>query len=644
MTRIALSTIEATDEEIASAIADASGPALMMSMIQMTGDTALLDGPLRPHRPAMLEVQGGLDEDERAAIRRQALGVIREYRDKGCPTPPPLEEPVVARMMAFIVGEDAIPGDYRTMMLEELDLEGEDPRRLEIDPAALERHGADCRVVIVGAGMSGLLLGARLRQAGVPFKILEKNRGVGGTWFENRYPGCRVDIASHSYSYSFEPGHDWQHFFGEHDEVRDYFASFAEKYGLLPHIEFDSVVSSARYDEPAQRWRIEATRAGETRTLDARILVSAVGQLNRPKIPDVEGRERFTGPQMHTAEWNADVDLAGKRIAVVGSGASAFQLVPELAQTAASVCVFQRTAPWMFPNPGYHATVSEGQRWCFEHLPGYERWFRFLELWPMTDKAHPQLLMDPEWQDEGRSCGVENKAMRDSLVAYIRSQVKDPDLLEKVIPAYPPFGTRVLQDNGSWLAALQRDHVELIAEGIEKVTPSSVITSSGEEREVDVIVWATGFHADRFLWPMEIVGPGNKRISEDWRDAPQAYLGIVTPGYPNLFCLYGPNTNVAHTANVIFVSECQARYIGSAIKRMIEQGLGALECRAEVTAEYESRLSKALSQMVWSHPDVHSFYRGASGRVVVNMPWKIIDYWRWTREIDPGDYETRPTT
>ena len=362
---------------------------------------------------------------------------------------------------------EAIPDELTPLLQEELAIDGRDPRRFEIDPTAVE-NAAGFRVLIVGAGMSGLLLAVRLRQAGIAFTMLEKNAGVGGTWYENRYPGCRVDIASHNYSYSFDPG-DWEHFFGEHGEVRNYFARIAREYDLLDSIIFEAEVSSARYDEQRRGWTVAyETSDGTKHSIESTVLVSAVGQLNRPKIPDVEGREGFDGPQMHTAQWDAAVDLAGKRVAVVGSGASAFQLVPELAKTAERVIVFQRTPSWMMPNPGYHESVSPEVEWCLRCLPGYARWYRVLSLWPMADKAQARIAIDPSWDDGGLSCNAENKALREVLTAWIESQVHEPGLLEKVVPQYPPFGTRTLQDNGSWLGALQRNDVELVSSGVHR--------------------------------------------------------------------------------------------------------------------------------------------------------------------------------
>src|SRR6185436_3031036 len=340
---------------------------------------------------------------------------------------------------------------YVPMMLEEIALDG-DTREVAWDgvPAAAR---ARFRVAVIGAGMSGLLAAIRLEEAGVPYVVVEKNDGVGGTWLENSYPGCRVDVANHFYSYSFAPNHDWPEFFSRRDELHDYFERCAGDYGVRAKIRFGTEVVEARFDETTNRWTLRL-RDGEGResTLEADAVISAVGQLNRPKVPAIPGIEAFAGPAFHSARWEQQHELAGKRIAVVGTGASAFQIVPELAKIAGRLLVFQRSAPWMVPNPRYHATVSEQKKWLLAHVPFYARWYRFLLFWPGSDGLMPSLVVDPEWPDQARSVNAANDMMREIFTQWIASQVgDDAELLDKVTPRYPPFVKRMLQDNGSWL-------------------------------------------------------------------------------------------------------------------------------------------------------------------------------------------------
>lgn len=620
------------------ALQEASTPALLMSMMHMLGDTAILDEDIRPQIPPMLELQGGLGAEDRARVRTRAREVITDFFSE--PKTPVMDfgQETTERMLAFAVGQDNIGSTHQQMMLEELNLSDADPKQVRIKPAAVS--ASQLKVAIIGAGMSGLLLGMRLKEAGIAFTIFEKNAGIGGTWFENRYPGCRVDISSHAYSYSFEKAHSWDHHFGQQPELEKYFNDVAKRHELFSNIEFNTVVESASYDQASQFWMLTTRNGNTVKDIRAQVMISAVGQLNQPRIPDIPGRENFAGAQMHTAQWDNTVELKGKRVAVVGAGATAFQMVPELAADVAELTVFQRTPQWMFANPGYHDSVSDEHNWCIENLPGYGRWFRILNLWPMTDKSTPTLAIDPDWDDNGLSCGPINQKMRKGMVAYISSQVEDPKLLEKVIPQYPPFGTRILQDNGSWLATLQQDHVTLISDGVASISADGLESTRGEKVDVDVIIWATGFQTDRFVWPMKVTGSDNLSLAEEWAETPKSYLGITVPGFPNFYCLYGPNTNNAHSTNIIFIAECQVRYIMSALKLMIEEKLSALECKSEVADDYEQRLRTALEGMVWSYHSVHGFYRlGETGRVAVNMPWDASDYWQWTKQLNPDDYQ-----
>jgi 4-hydroxyacetophenone monooxygenase len=488
--------------------------------------------------------------------------------------------------------------------------------------------------------MSGLLAAVRLQELGIPYVVIEKGASVGGTWHENRYPGCRVDIASHFYSYSFEPSHEWTQLYARRDELWAYFKRFAEKHGVLQHIQFNTEVAAATWDEASATWNVEVRSAdGTTTSRTANALISAVGQLNRPSIPDIPGRDSFKGEVMHSAEWRSDVSLAGKRVAVIGTGASAFQLVPEVAKEAAQLFVFQRSPVWMLPNPNYHAMVSESKKWLLKHVPYYARWYRFLLFWPGTDGILPKLKVDPAWPHPERAVNAHNDAMREQLTNYIKAQVGDnTGLLAKVVPNYPVMVKRMLQDNGSWLKTLQRDNVELVTDGISGINASGIVCG-GKQYDVDVIVYATGFHANKFLWPMKITGRSGQTLDQYWQDEPRAYLGMTVPGFPNLFCMYGPGTNLAHGGSIIFHSECQVRYTIGCITALLQNGKRALDCRPAVYDDYNARLASELDSLVFSHAGTGSWYKNKAGRVVNTSPWRLVDYWKWTRTPELADYE-----
>jgi 4-hydroxyacetophenone monooxygenase len=526
-------------------------------------------------------------------------------------------------------------------MLEEMELDGRDVRGVQWGREVSEETREAFRVLVIGGGMSGRLAAIRLEEAGVPYTVVEKNSAVGGTWLENRYPGCRVDVGSHFYCYSFEPNPDWTEFFAQRDELQAYFESCVDKYGIREKIRFDTEVVSARFDEDTHRWKVDLRRKdGHQETLEANALISAVGQLNRPRLPEIAGRESFRGPAMHSAQWQPEHELTGKRVAVIGTGASAFQIVPTIAEQCERVLVFQRSAPWMFPNPNYHEPVGAGKKWALRHLPYYGRWYRFLLFWPACDGGLEAMRIDPDWAEQERSSSQMNELTRQTFTQYLEEQVgDDPELLAKVIPDYVCLGKRTLQDNGSWLKALKRDDVDLMTDPIAEIREDSIVCESGDSHPVDVIIYATGFHASRFLWPMEIVGRGGIELRDQWGDDPSAYLGITIPNFPNLFCTYGPGTNLAHGGSLIFHSECQVRYIMGCLKALIEGGLSELECKQEVHDEYDERIQKALEGMVWSHPSIErSWYRNQKGRVTVLSPWRLLDYWQWTQQPKLEDF------
>jgi 4-hydroxyacetophenone monooxygenase len=623
-----------SDEEIAEALLDVSIPTLMLSLVHMSGDPGLIRGELKPAGLFLNEVQGYMSEEDKAAARKIALEVIADYRDRGCPEPEPIGAELLREMMQWLVCEP-VPDEYVPMLLEEMELDGRDAR------ATRRLEQPDFPVVVIGCGESGLLAGIRLKEAGIPFTIVEKNAGVGGTWWQNTYPGARVDVGNHFYCYSFEPTDQWTHYFAQQPELQAYFQRVMDKYDLGRHVLWETEVTEAAWDDASATWTVRARdRNGAMTTLSARAVISAVGQLNRPHLPAIDGQQDFTGPAFHSAEWDHSVDLRGKRVAMIGAGASGFQIAPTIAADVEQLTVFQRTAQWMFPNPNYHADVGPGVQWALRHLPFYARWYRFLLFWPACDKGLAAAYVDPEYPDQQRAVSEINEITRIMFTEWIRSQVgDDPDLLAKVLPDYPATGKRTLQDNGSWLRTLTRDNVELVRTGIERIEPDAVVTEDGTRYPADVIVYATGFQANKILWPMTIIGRDGEILSERWGERPSAYLGITVPGYPNFFCMYGPGTNLAHGGSLIFHSECQIRYITECLEFLIANGHRALEPREDKAAQWHDRSQAEMRKMVWSQPSVkHSFYKNKFGEVYVLSPWRLVDYWAWTREPNPDDF------
>jgi 4-hydroxyacetophenone monooxygenase len=625
------------DAEIADALLDVSIPTLMLSLVHMSGDAELIRGALRPAGLFLNEVQGYMSEDDKAAVRDLALRVIADYRDRGCPEPAPIGAALLKEMMEWLVCEP-VPDEYVPMVLEEMELDGRDSRRGDTPATA---H-PDFPVVVIGCGESGLLAGIRLTEAGIPFTIVEKNAGVGGTWYQNTYPGARVDVGNHFYCYSFEPADEWTHFFAEQPELQAYFQRVMDKHGIGPHVRWETEVTAARWNADTATWTVETRSAdGTTDTLSARAVISAVGQLNRPHRPDLPGADTFAGRAFHSAEWDHGVDLTGKRVAMIGAGASGFQIAPAIAERVAHLTVFQRTAQWMFPNPNYHEETGAGVRWALRHLPFYGRWYRFLLFWPGCDKGLAAAKVDPAYPDQQRAVSEINEITRVMFTEWITSQLGgDAELAAKVVPDYPATGKRTLQDNGSWLTTLTRSDVELVRTPIAQIEPDGVVTEDGVRHPVDVIVYATGFEANKVLWPMSITGRDGVSLGELWGERPFAHLGITVPGFPNLFCMYGPGTNLASGGSLIFHSECQMRYITGCLEQIIDGGHRSMEPTRAATDDWVARSQAEMRTMVWAHPSIeHSFYKNAYGEVYTLSPWRLVDYWTWTRTPDPADFD-----
>ena len=382
------------------------------------------------------------------------------------------------------------------------------------------RPGATVHVVVIGAGMSGLLAAHRLQQAGVSFVVLEKDADVGGTWFENTYPGCRVDNPNHNYSYSFAQRHDWPLHYSTQDVLLDYLRRCADEFGLRDHIRFGTEVESAIVvgRRPPVDGTRPAARIGALRPDRGRRRHQRGRAAQPPLVPSPStGATRSPASSFHSARWDHDVDLRGKRVAVIGTGASAVQFVPEIAGDVGELLVFQRTPPWFGFTPEYHDPVPDGLRWLYAHVPYYSEFNRFWMFWKMGDGSLPGVRVDPDWEGDGASVNAMNDMMRMVLTNGIEGHFADrPDLLEHVVPRYPPGAKRLLRDNGVWPAALQRDTTSLITTPIRAITATGIVTDDGVEHEVDVIVYGTGFQASRFLTPMRVTGRGGVDLHEQW--------------------------------------------------------------------------------------------------------------------------------
>ncbi len=625
----------------ADALARASVPTLLMCLAQITGEARWLEDPFLPQRDILIfaERSGGLSEDAQAVVR-QALSDVLDQLAAGQRALPPLPVPAdLARMMSVCVGEN-VPVEYTEMAMEEMGFAGRDVTWRKRPTSARLRT---FRVLVIGAGFSGLCAAGRLQQMGIAFDILDKNPGLGGTWLENDYPEAGVDTPNHFYSYSFAPNHAWGSNYSKRREVLDYQQRVATELGVASRIEFGAAVDALAWDEGARAWSAVIRHAdGRDESRRYQAVIAATGQLNIPKLNRIPGSDRFKGAIWHSARWRHDVSLKGKRVAVVGTGASAMQFLRSVAAEAAQVTIFQRSPQWARPPQDYHGKVSPGERWLLDNVPYYYAWYRFGLLWRMGDGLLPTVRRDPQWPHPERSMNYRNDRQREQLTAHLLEQLEGrPDLVEKCLPDYPPYGKRILIDNG-WYQALKRPNVTLVTRAVDRIDETAVIDASGERFEVDAVVLATGFEAGQLLGSIDVRGRSGVPLAQAWADDdPRAYLGISIPDYPNLFLTYGPNTGLAHGGSMILVTECQVRYITQMLREMMEAGASDVEVRREAHDRFVARVDAEHAELVWTHRGMNNWYRNRHGRVFGPMPFRLVDYWTMTREADLDNYHVR---
>ncbi len=481
--------------------------------------------------------------------------------------------------------------------------------------------GADphWRVAIMGAGAGGLGLAIRLAKSGQrDFVLFEASDGVGGTWRANTYPGAACDVPSHLYSYSFALKPDWSKTYANQPEILQYFEDCADRFGIRPHLRPHTRITAARWDERARQWRLTDAEGGG---YVADVLVSAIGTFTTPFVPEIDGLGSFAGPCFHSARWEHEHDLAGTRVAVIGTGASAAQIVPELAKEAREVHVFQRTPQWILPRSD--KPFSEEQKRRFAHNP-------------IAIRRHRREIY---WTFENAIAFRHGDEVAEQLttlaLSHIDHRIQDDELRAKLTPDYP-FGCKRTLVCSDFYKALVRDNVELVTEAIERVTPGSIVTHDGRERPVDAIVLATGFKATEYLEGIDVVGIGGRRLHDDWAEVAHAYMGLTVSGYPNFFMLYGPNTNQGGNS-IIVILEAQATYVLSALRAMRLRRARAVDVRRDVMDAYNEELAQALAGTVWSD-GCQSYFKNANGRIATQLPQTSRWYAKRTRRFRMREY------
>lgn len=485
-------------------------------------------------------------------------------------------------------------------------------------------HGREPTVAIVGAGFGGLGMAVELKQAGIEsFTIFEKGADVGGIWRDNTYPGCGCDVPSHLYSFSFERYRSEECRYPRQHEILAYLQGVTDKYRLRDHLRADSEITTARYSQSEARWTITTAR-GEEHVAD--VVVYAVGQLNRPSLPDIPGRETFEGASFHTARWNHDYDLARGNVAVIGTGSSAAQLIPHVARTANRLHIFQRTANWVIPKP--RSAFRRPTRLAFKSLPFLQSLYR-TAVYTMADAALWPIIT------RGWSARPATWVAR----GHLRRQIRSGELRRKLTPDHPIGCKRIVMDS-NYYPALNQPNVELVTDRIGRITPTGIRTKDGCDRGVDVIVYATGFRTTEFLVPIEISGVDGRNLHDQWRDRPDAYLGLAVPNFPNLFLLHGPNTILGHNSN-IFMIECQVRYILKCLRLLAAAKRGGLDVRRDAMDRYQRQLNKAIDRTVWRDA-CRSWYKTESGHVTNPWPSSTRRYERLLRRPHPDAFHLIP--
>lgn len=612
--------LDATDEMIADAVSYADPMVLRGLLFQLTADPELKAMPLKKVRFGRVESVAPATDEDTAMLRRKAVEFLKKYRDSGAG---PIDYGTPERVnesLDLIVGE-YIRDEARDLMREEAAI---DPWarshnwQAAPNPKALE----DFNVVVIGAGMGGLNSALQLKRAGIKFQVIEKNENVGGTWWENRYPGARVDTPSRAYTNLFGVDFPYPYAYGPHFENQRYYDWVADNFDLRRDITFNTDVRSLTWDEEAGEWEIFVSGPDGDRLIRSRAVISGVGFLSRPNIPDLPGMDQFQGETWHTARWPDGKDLTGKKIAVVGTGCTGYQLIPELAKLqGAELVVFQRTAQWIFPVPGYQSKIKEQILWLDRNLPLHTNFMRFKSFYGAGPDFVNIFDVDPDFEDE-HTCSAANKQARDRAIEFLESQIKDPELVAKMIPPHPPWSSRpvVVDPEDCVLQSIQQDNVKLVTAGVQRLTENAIVDDDGVHHVVDVIVWATGFKAHDFLYPMTVTGRNGLTLDRLWeKDGARAYLGCMIPGFPNLWVLYGPNTNGGlpvsqyHEMTMVYAMKC--------MEKLILEDKRAIDVTDEAFWRYNREVDEGNSKKLWADPRAQNYWWSKHGRTVSQTPF-----------------------
>jgi 4-hydroxyacetophenone monooxygenase len=617
-TTVAAELLEASDEQIERAVAHAEPMVLRGLLYQLTGDEEVAATGIAIDPTGFQTFMMVAEEADVAMLRHKAVKFLRAHRDAGAGPLDIGSDERLRRSVPLTLGEELEDAEF-VFCREELALDPWARSLAWSEPPPPERLQG-FSVTVIGAGLGGLNAALMLKRAGITYTVIEKDSGVGGTWWETRYPGARVDTPSRGYTHIFGAHFPYSSPFCDWAENQRYFEWVADTFELRDDIAFDTEVRALTWDEAASEWEVEVDGPQGRRTLRSNAVVTAVGFLNRPKIPEIEGMADFRGPSWHTSRWPDDADVTGKRVAVVGTGCTGYQLIPELARFTEHVVAFQRTPQWLFGVPGYLSPFPDEVGWLDRNFPYYTNYMRLRTQG--TGKAFRRLTaIDPDF-DDPHTVSPLNKATRETSLAFLHRKVADPQLRAIMTPEHPPWSARAVMVDSDYcvLDAIQRENVTLVTSGVRRITETGIEDGDGTHHEVDVIVYATGFHASDYLFPMKVTGVGGRTLEELWKvGGARAHRFCMYPGFPNLWSVYGPNTNGGLGPGAFH--ELVTRYALECMERLILDGKHAIEPKREAYDRYNEDVDERNANRVWSDPRADSYYWTKHGRSVVMCPF-----------------------
>ncbi|KAF5017648.1 hypothetical protein F66182_10398 [Fusarium sp. NRRL 66182] len=629
----------ADDDFIRKAIDKSNTNALRLALLQVTGDARL--AKMTTRRRA---IRGGamfahvLSDEDTPLLKEMAFNYLSK-RDRQAPLPPPPTKERVRELVDLFgdepIGEIEFDYNYEELAFEEF------PRNAQWSnkkPSADKI--AEFKIVVIGAGISGLAAAVQFKNLGLNFQVLERQEGIGGTWLLNTYPEARVDTSSYLFQFKFVKNYPWSEYFARAEETRRYLDHVAERYKVKDHFYFHREVVSAVWHQESSLWELTVNHSnGETETIMCNAIVSGSGLFATPNLPKFPGLDTFKGHVFHTAKWDHSVDYRNKRVALVGTGSTGTQLASKVAFESKEFTVFQRTPNWIMHLDGYGAKIDDHVRYVFNNMPYYWNWFCYSAHVASQQLQYLQ-THDEDWKAKGGLINERNDLARQNLTDYIKSKAEGiPGLLEKILPDYPPLVRRLVVDNGFY-DMLRRENVKLVAEDIDRFTEKGIRSASGEDHEFDIVILGTGFKVSDYFWPCTYVGRNGITLKDLWnKDGPRSYLGLTMPGFPNFFSLYGPN-HQPRSGGFYSWGEIWSRYTASAIIHLIESDKKSIDCRKEVFDAYNAKLDEKEKELIWEM-DGSGYYVNGFGRQSVNAPWHTFDYHKMVMQPNFDDFEIR---